>query len=247
MTIQTLRDAKPETAELAVRWLFLIITVFGLLGIFVSVRYEKMNLSESVFAAIIFFFLTERLLDVILAYISKNHLSAVNNSIMTLAQSLATSDNLIVFERPVDAMNYIKSHLQNARSVQDTFFRVGAHLTYKKSGDEAVAYLESLSTAVRQGCRFTGIVTDASMELYDYFRTKAGKNYSFHNLKSGGTPLLNVTIVEYYGGQKELLFGWDYDSLDDGLVFATKSERAVSYFNSYFQCLLKECQPVTTA
>lgn len=225
-----------DTVEIFIRWLLLLVTIVGLIGVYAALKLQKVTLSEGVLIAIILFFVSERVSDIIVTYASRSRSIFLQNSINVLSTLIQDSADLIVFERPADAMNYIQSNFQRARRIQDTFFRSSPQLSYSHSPD-ADRYMKSLVAAINAGCRFTGILTDMSVEMQEIIRQKAKRNYQLLRMDHRDTPLLNITLIDFYGGEKSVLFGWDYESLDEGYVFATSSKEAYDYFTSYYRAL----------
>lgn len=52
-------------------------------------------------------------------------------------------------------------------------------------------------------------------------------------------------IIITYDESREVLFGWNYNNTDDGIVFGSKDEKVIRYFDSLFDRMKAIASPVT--
>jgi hypothetical protein len=47
-----------------------------------------------------------------------------------------------------------------------------------------------------------------------------------------------VVIITYeYEAEREIFFGWNFTDTDSGLVFSSRAESTITYFDSWFEAL----------
>lgn len=128
-------------------------------------------------------------------------------------------------------------------NLRDCIFRVTANASYRHT-DDYRKYLGVLDKFIQNNGRYIAVGNPAGLADSDPHARLSAPNFSVF-VAEIAIPVVNFVIIEYSGGAKEVLFGWDYDNIQLGHVFITRNTDLVVYFELLFASLTAKSTPMS--
>ncbi|MBV9826934.1 MAG: hypothetical protein JO001_14845 [Alphaproteobacteria bacterium] len=151
----------------------------------------------------------------------------------------------------VEALRYSAERTKYATGIRDTYFRAEsdqilpgypAEIRAVEEGYRSVIQREGFIELIlskhnlASALNFAGIAIDAARERGSV------SQYKLYVLEHAKIPIPNMIIFTYPNGQ-EVLFGWNFNNYDNGIVFSSKDDRTITYFILWYEALKAAAGP----
>lgn len=149
---------------------------------------------------------------------------------------------------PEKAIEYVNSRLPSLKEVKNTSFNI---LEEQERTEEKLYYTESynemtksISTYTNKGLIWKDIGDEKSLNRfrkisrYSSKKTKNGFEYYKYRIADGTDLQINFIILEFKGGDREVLFNWDFRSMgQDPTVLISRDPNIIEMFYIQFEHL----------
>lgn len=197
-------------------------------------------------ASLTLFMLTERLAGLVASLkedrnrLEIHHL--IDNGIDSLQRELRCASTVSAILRPSEAFMRLSTSKKHPILVKDTIFRFDGEHTYARDTSTYDLSHEWFKKCIDARCSWYDIMTPniiAARKRHIEHGLKCARFEKQYRCKtlSLGAPTTNFIVVTYEDGDREALFGWDYNSTPNSLVIATTNPRLVEYFDRLFDQL----------
>jgi len=148
-------------------------------------------------------------------------------------------DYAIQFPSSDSAMEYLCARISHAQSVLNTKISKLGIPPARKVGDK---YKEAIKGSIKKGLKYIDIVSpafeDYAKELENSSSGTKG-HYKFKIVNINSPSFLNFIILNFPGGQEELIFGWatsEYFGTEQP-AYKIMDKRIITYFKNYHSAL----------
>ncbi|HEV7600911.1 MAG TPA: hypothetical protein VGO49_11740 [Bradyrhizobium sp.] len=141
---------------------------------------------------------------------------------------------------------YAAERMQNARTVQDTYLRKETDKILTGYPDVADRFYKGMLGVVSRGGSVeticsrnnTGNLKSLLPEVWTFVSEKECHfRFEVWEVDIRNVPMTNLTILTYTDDSREVLFGWNFRNKDDGVVFASKDDTVIRYFDGLYNQL----------
>ncbi|MGE0290442.1 MAG: hypothetical protein AB7F35_25450 [Acetobacteraceae bacterium] len=242
---QALSVAKKERDFTAVPRLMLILSVMAI-AVLAFHLYENRVFVEpgagQIFLLLSAYIVTEK----IQAYYSAKSEEEIRNDItstrVAIVETIGNSVETRYIGTHTEALEYCLSKYRSATRIKDTFFRTERDMTLLGHRDVIDQYYRVVLDFIKSGGSMELILSNHNVDtlplfardLVDYVVDhEMSVRFQMRSLDHGNAPLINMVIITY-NDSREVLFGWNFNNTEDGIVFSSRDEKVIRYFDSLF-------------
>lgn len=242
--------------NLPVSVFLLLLTTLGLLAIWVGLYVEdlfKDKIVVSLFSIFAIYIITEK----VQAIFSARAEDQIRNEVVSLKDEILDSLLRTLDVRRIglhsEGLSYAARRMKRAKFIQDTYFRNEQDLVIPAYPDEAAVYYRGLADIIIRGGSVDILCSSHNIPIWneamaDIKDVLSDQNTMFRvqlrKLDNRDISLINMIILTYEGDSREVIFGWNFRSKNDGVVFSSVEERVIRYFDGLYDELRRVTEPV---
>jgi hypothetical protein len=245
---------------------FLFLSMLAIGGLTVHLFILRKPPSEEefiIFIILAFWFVTERFQSYFTGQEEMDALDVVQDNVARLTRELDDKIDSLVklvshsveakyIGSHAEAFRYVSNRLQTATRMKDTFFRTEEDLAILGHSDDTSGYTQACLKLLERGGSIEFIFSKVNFpvakimnrEIIDYINAKKTFiRWQGFVLEHASMPVINMVIMTFEES-REVLFGWNYNNTDDGIVFSSRNERIIRYFDALFDRMRISAEPV---
>jgi hypothetical protein len=241
-------------SRILVSWLLFAVSLIALA--FVAIGYltadELYNnkVLMAVFLLLVPVLVTDRVAGIFTEMAAAKEAQALESRLKSLPGNLAGRNDIITFPNANHGTEYCAEMARRATLVKNTVLRYGEGATSMPLPDQMDGYQRWLAAkreSVSSGCTWVEIVSQylAPKDPQSEFVVvmTARNNYKVRWIDDKNGVPVQMILMEFPEGGKEVLFGWQLPTMPQGPCFLTRNQKVIEYFESYFSCLVERSQP----
>jgi len=163
----------------------------------------------------------------------------VTDLVQTLPSLMSKSHDVVTFSSRARGYTYCINAAEFAISVKNTVIRYGDDAAASPNDYDYAAWREAKYKSITTShCEWYEIVSNylardnPQISLFD--KTKLRRtNYHSRYIDDVKCPMVQMTIFDFHE-YREVIFGWEFPELEQGMCFLTRNDRVVAYFDKYF-------------